>query len=441
MNTEGQRWRRTASAISKGVVLSALVLLASCNFSQDYQLADQRDVLSGERLYADVETYAGFGHHRTGGEGDRATTDWLSKKMAQAGYNVLWDTISFTRFDLESARLEVSGETLDCLPFWFPTVTEKPVTAPLAVFDPEAPGDLTGKIGVIAGPANQWRFDPTDWAITAASHGAAALAVIMPHPSGHVAAQNTRAPFNQIPRSIPVMNVAQQHKKRLLKAAGAGETATLEIAGSTDLNARTENLVATLKRGPEWIVISTPLTGWYTCGGERGPGVALFLGLARWLAEEDLPYSLMFLGNAGHELDQIGATDALDKNAPDPDDVKVWIHLGASIATRDVDIGADGEEMLLDGANTYGNLVSTETLLPAVTSAFMGVDFLAPRSTAPINGELKKYMDAGYPAFGLFGACPRFHTAYDAADSTSPELLEQVADALQAFFDTQLTEF
>jgi hypothetical protein len=441
MNRKCQgRGRRTAS-IRSGAALLFTMALVSCNFTQDYKLADRRDILSGGRLYADVETYAEFGNHRAGGEGDRATTDWISKKMAQVGYHILWDTISFTRFDLESARLDVGGESLECLPFWFPTVTEQRITAPLVVFDPDGTEALSGKIGVITGPANQWRFDPTDWTIAAASRGALALAIVMPHPSGHVAAQNAVAPFNQIPRSIPVMNVAEKDEARLLEGAQAGSNATLEIRGTTDTDGRTENIIATLERGPEWIVISTPLTGWYTCGGERGPGVALFLGLARWLAKEDLPYSLMFLGNAGHELDQIGATDTLDKNAPDPKDVKAWIHLGASIATRDMEVGADGKETLLDRANTYGSLVSTEALLPAVTSAFVGVDFLTPRSTAPINGELKKYMDAGYPAFGLFGACPRFHTPYDAADSTSPELLEQVADALQAFFDTQLTEF
>lgn len=415
-----------------------LFLLSACNFSEDYQLAKEVDPLSGDTLYADVQTYTEFGNHRAGGQGDHATTDWMSKKMSQAGFEIRLDPIRFNRFDLEEARFELNGESLECLPFWYPTVTDEPITAPLAIFDPESPGDMTGKIALITGPDLQFGFDPTDWAITAQASGVAALAIIMPHPAGLVNAQNAHAPFNQVPRGIPVMNVAQKHEALLREAAEAGHEVTLEIRGTSNPNARTHNLVATRENGPEWIVVTTPLTGWYTCGGERGPGVALFLGLARWIADQDLPYSLMFLGNAGHELDQIGAGTTLEKNAPAVEDVKVWLHLGASIATRDAAIDENGDVKLLDTPFPQGNLVSTEGLLDAVTDAFSDVDFLKPRTTEPIHGELKDFMEAGYNAFGFFGGCPYFHTPYDTAESTSPELLAQVAAALQQFFETQL---
>ena len=32
------------------------------------------------------------------------------------------------------------------------------------------------------------------------------------------------------------------------------------------------------------VVVTTPISGWFGCGGERGPGVALLLGLARRVA-------------------------------------------------------------------------------------------------------------------------------------------------------------
>ena len=104
----------------------------------------------------------------------------------------------------------------------------------------------------------------------------------------------------------------------------------MSVRGRDDAEAKSSNVVAKLVRGDKWIVVTTPLSGWFTCAGERGPGVALFLGLARWAAERSGDHSLMFLGNTGHELDQVGAHHTLESNAPSTGDVSMWIHLGAS---------------------------------------------------------------------------------------------------------------
>jgi hypothetical protein len=386
--------------------------------------------MSGDSLYTDVRQYESFGIHRAGTVGDRDTTEWVGRELARAGYEVMFDPVRFNQFDLESARFEVGGESLECLPFWFPKATDAPITAPLASFDST---DLTGKIAVAEAPEGQWKFDPTDMAIQAQEKGAAALAILVPSVSGHVSAQNARAPFNQAPRGLPIMNIAWQHRDLVLDAVKNGTEATMEIRGESNPDGKTENIVAKRENGDEWIVITTPLTGWYTCAGERGPGVALFVGLGRWLVEQDLPYSLMFLGNAGHELDHLGAGNTLENNAPKPEDVKVWIHLGASIATSKIETSASGGPETFAAPNTSGNLVATEALLPKVKEAFSGVEFLVPRSTAPINGELRDFMEAGYNAFGFFGGCYYFHTPYDTDVSTDPKYLDQVAIALKKF--------
>ena len=46
------------------------------------------DVLSGVRLMADVETYVGFGTHRTGSPGDLATSDWFANHWRELGYEI-----------------------------------------------------------------------------------------------------------------------------------------------------------------------------------------------------------------------------------------------------------------------------------------------------------------------------------------------------------------
>jgi len=409
--------------------LIALCALSACNWSNTPK-PHSVNPMSGESLFADVQQYEAFGIHRAGTEGDRNTTEWVGRELARAGFEVNLDPIRFNHFDLEFARFEMTGESLECLPFWFPTATNGPVRAPLALIESE---DLIGKIAVAQSSGTQWKLDPTDLALQAQEKGALALAIVVPSPSGHVAAQNARAPFNQAPRGLPIMNLAWKHLDTVLEGAKNGTEATLEIRGESNPNGKTENIVAKKVGSDEWIVITTPLTGWYTCAGERGPGVALFVGLARWLADQDLPSSVMFLGNAGHELDHLGAGNTLEHNAPKPEEVKAWIHLGASIGTRDIQSNDAGELVLSDEANAIGNLVATEALLPQVTEAFSNVSFLKPRSTEPINGELRDFINAGYNAFGFFGGCYYFHTPYDTDVSTTPELLDQVATALKQF--------
>ena len=82
-------------------------------------------------------------------------------------------------------------------------------------------------------------------------------------------------------------------------------------------------------------MISTPYSAWFKAGGERGPGVALFLALARWAAKHPTEDSYLFVASSGHELGGAGIKSFMDKYAPPPDQVTCWLHLGASISAYD----------------------------------------------------------------------------------------------------------
>lgn len=71
------------------------VALAAC--SPDKQVAapsaaatvtPSADPFAGARLMADVESYVGFGTHRTGSAGDVATSDWFAKRWRELGYEI-----------------------------------------------------------------------------------------------------------------------------------------------------------------------------------------------------------------------------------------------------------------------------------------------------------------------------------------------------------------
>jgi hypothetical protein len=157
----------------------------------------------------------------------------------------------------------------------------------------------------------------------------------------------------------------------------------------------------------------------------------MLLGLARWAATADLPFSLRFIANSGHELDNMGAHFSLDAYGPPPKDVACWIHLGASIGAREWKVDADGNSIPLDECNTIGNLVGTPDLLPLLEQAFHNVPAYKPRSGEPILGELRHFIKAGYRSYGFFGSHHYFHTPLDTDATVSPELLDPIGDALR----------
>lgn len=69
----------------------------------------------------------------------------------------------------------------------------------------------------------------------------------------------------------------------------------MHVEGRQRTRGKSHNLIATLElpapaRGgdalsapPISLAVSTPTSGWFNCGGERGPGIAVFLSLVSWL--------------------------------------------------------------------------------------------------------------------------------------------------------------
>ena len=102
--------------------------------------------------------------------------------------------------------------------------------------------------------------------------------------------------YYQTPLPLPAVVVAGDDETQLTEAASAGKKASIKITGVSKKNVTAYNVVGTLKRGDQWVIITTPSSGWFQCSGERGPGVALFLGLARWAAKTDSKYQLHFRG-------------------------------------------------------------------------------------------------------------------------------------------------
>lgn len=389
------------------------------------------DYLSGERLYGDVAFYAHLGEHRTATPVDRRTTDWIAERLALAGMEASVLPWSVRQFSVEACELRVAGEEVEAFPYWFPRATgATPLAAPLARF--AADGRAAVPQGAIAvaetgnAHAGGGLADGDALVRVAAAAGAAALVLITDSPSRELVAYNQP---RLAPQPIPVVLVGARDRAHLLAAAAVGAPGAVLVAGRDDPQARTGNAVGRYAAGRKTIVISTPSSGWFQCAGERGPGIALLLALARWVGERRPATSYVFTANAGHELGNLGMTQCLESGVVAPDDVVCWLHLGASIGTVGWYAGRQSPRL-----RTLGGAAD---MVPLLADAFAALPQLEPIE-APVGGETPLVRAAGYRRLaGLAGHHPRFHTRADHAEtSVDPALLEAIGRALTSLLET-----
>lgn len=231
----------------------------------------------------------------------------------------------------------------------------------------------------------------------------------------------------------PLAILAPKDAAPFLAAAQAGATARLIVDGRGGRRPAF-NIVARRDRGRgRWVIVSTPRSGWYTCAGERGGGVAAFLALARWSAAALPHHDLAFVCNSGHEYEYLGAEVTLRDAIPAPGATDLWLHLGANVAARDWhEIG--GRLTPLDTADPQRILAVSAPLLAEARAAFTGQPGLeAAYDVAGFSaGELANVVAAGYaPAIGIFGTHRFHHVTGDDRRCLDPAATERVIQALQ----------
>lgn len=398
------------------------------------------DPLSGSSLYADVVKYASFDGHQTATKGDIETSKWIAESLQKAGFKTDVKPWKVSQFFLASCDLKIDGQRIDSFPAWYPQATS--VSGKLTLYSEKDTGNLKGNIAFAGAQygdtANKGVAQLVENAKSAGAIGLIAVCRNMGD-SGLLAASNARpkgkegTEYYHVPLPILTVLVSANDDRKLTDAARAGLTASITIQGEKKANAIARNVMGTLKKGDKWVIITTPYSGWFKCGGERGPGMALFLGLARWTAQQNPRYSYIFVANSGHELNDMGAHLTIDKFFPEygltRDNVACWIHLGASIACRSWrKVGHDFEP--LNQPNEISYLVATKDLYPLIQMNFKDVKGLKT-GTGTYLGELAVIVDKGYNAAGFFGSNYFFHTKMDSERETGPEFLEPVAVSLK----------
>jgi hypothetical protein len=383
------------------------------------------DPLSGAALYKDVGTYDALGEHRTATPGDVATSHWLARELKRAGLAVSLQPFAFPLFEPVKCEIGLARVSIAAFPAW-PVVS----TAPTGLSAELAPSDaasLEGKIALLQlayKPGGSWAIPGYGDAVLDCLHRQArAVVAVTEGPTGGYIAINALP--DRYGWSAPVVLAGGSDSQAL--SAAVGSKVTLTSVGKTNRHTTASNVIARRPGAGKTVVVSTPKSGWFHCAGERGSGIAIFLGLARWLVRET-SNDLLFVATSGHEVDQLGSSIFLRAQAPAPENVRLWLHIGANAAVQSTEITPTGITFL-GTPERQRQLVVSDSLLSVTRDAFSREPgYQNPVAIGPDNaaGELRVFQKAGYrPLAGLIGMSPLFHTRRDRADvATTPQVLE-----------------
>ena len=373
-----------------------------------------------ESVRKDLERYISFGIKASGSTGDNACGAWLQAELQCQGFEIRQQSFSVPYFNARRSELAIDGYTACVIPHGIVVQSsQQGVTGRLVRIDPSIAivAPLSDAIALIDLPHSRWvsalQKPIRDGVSAAITHGARAVAIITNGPTQKAVALNTdgtKPMFN-----VPVAILAPDQAFPFLFAAMHGGRASLLLTGEGGQR-DAFNFCGSLDRGKgKWIVVSTPRSGWFTCAGERGPGVAIWLALARWAPIAFPNHNLAFICNSAHEYEYLGADQAIHDMAQSPDVTTMWLTLGASIAAR------DWQSLLppllpLPSADPQRYLVVSPDILDKAKRAFSGQSGIeSPYTTDRFTaGELTPIHNAGYrPVAGFFGAHRFLHTQDD----------------------------
>jgi hypothetical protein len=373
-------------------------------------LPARADPLDTDRLMADITRYETFGIHRYGLESADATLDWIASELTLAGLRVTQQRFQMDRqYVLKSGTLRIGSRLIDVVPQWWPP--EEPTS-----FDLSAPIAPTG-LARLSLPYDRGAYlNDSHRARLAEAFAQKPKAVLLDiaHPSGEIFTYNVDQASKPWP--VPVLLVAP--KDTALLQAGTSATVSVRAAYRQDVMGR--NVVARLDRGRgRWLVISTPVTSWFTSTCERGPGIAGFLAMARLAKARFTAHDLIFVATAGHEIGHGGMEHFMREGAPPANATAAWAHFGSSLACRDPIVRA---------------INSSASLAAVVERHFAGIEGMRLVADKAAIGELREVYAAGYANFfGMASSHKFFHTPADSAAAVDPALLSPMA---KAFADT-----
>ena len=410
---------------TKYFILAVLLQLSFTAFSQVYS---EVNFFDGNKLFSTVKKFVSLGEHRTGTPTDLATSEWIGKELKSVGYDVKYLEFPIRQFFPEKVFLAGGKDTIQAFPLWWVNEKINRVVTGTLVDASKTKTFGANSIALIHLPLKLAKVNPKTYIDSLVNLGVTGIVAITDNKSGEIEAYNTNK--NQQPWRVPIILIAPKDSAKALALVKNAKPITLAINGTFgDVQGR--NVYGTIGHGDKYIVVSTPISGWFTCGGERGSGIAIWLALAKWAATQSSDYTFVFTANSGHEHAFKGAHEFLERNAPPIDKTKLWIHFGAGAATLEWKNTANG---LVKQTNVDPNrrFFFSEAVKGSFEKSFKDIEAQKILANKNPGGELVYVAQKGYTRFaGVSYGHPFFHVKTDDENTTSPEILEVTAKAFR----------
>jgi dienelactone hydrolase len=230
--------------------------------------------------------------------------------------------------------------------------------------------------------------------------------------------------------------VGSQSGQQVIARAISASSATLTLTATVGPACDTDQWGILPGQDPDrYVIIGTPTSAFDPAASERGAGVAIELGLARYFASlpmADRPVGLIFAGLSGHEVGYLGLQVLLEEHPDWFSMADAYVHLGASLAASGTTMSTSGTTRQLSVGDSSPTLyVSENPVLEAgVLRSFAQAEPLAqvPPSVEDPGEQAEAYA-AGVPIVAESGTSQYFHTAGDEPSGVSSNLLTTQAQS------------
>jgi hypothetical protein len=341
-----------------------------------------------------VRDFDAQGIHRTATDVDEASARWLANQLQATGVEAKLESFPIHRIDLGETFLDIDGRRIGGVPLFDSGFTES--------------AGISGRLRAVGSNAEIGLFEasPQDGTdrpgpLRQALDGSHKAVVIVTR-GGRPGLSLINASRFLSPSGVPALQVSSVEADWLRERAAAGASARL-VASATRRPADAFNVVGTISgRNPAAapLVVMTPRSGWWTCAGERGGGIAAWLETARSVASAKPARDVHFLASSGHELGQIGLDAYLENRPALAGQAKLWLHYGANIGA--------GRQIRLQSADADAQSLGTSALAGQRLTASQ----IVPPGTAP-GGEAGTIFHRHGRYLSLQGDNPLFHNPAD----------------------------
>ena len=360
--------------------------------------ADQ--MADGLRAFEMVKTYSDMGYHRTGTETDDTAIDWLAGLLRNAGAEVTCPPFPYSHYDA-AVTITINGQCIEAMALYYAYTGSASIRRPAfgEVNGHDAEDNISKAIITAVAQARQLGHD--------------GLILTTDSPDDTLCGMNRQS---HDVLDFPVILIGKKDSEWVRQ-----NPAQISISATTnDQTAR--NIVARFRSDDSTdqalpLLLTTPVSGWFNCAGERGCGIAIALILAQKLSAR-CPLDLLLA--SGHELGFVGGYHLAEHYGGT---ARAVVHLGSSIANIDAEITA-----VCAAPPQQLSQIST-------TLQSLGIHPARPRDALNPDawvGESMCWAPKNWPMLSIAGISPHFHTPLDLAEAvTTPALL---ATAIENIF-------